>query len=75
MPVASDKRQEITAWALERALEEAKRLGRAMGQRKRHEIDYEPWLQAMIWHYEKMAYLKIERREKVPNRIPQRRAK
>ena len=61
--ISDAKRKEITEWATKEALKEAKRLGREPGKRERNEINYDAWLQAQIWHYEKKAYLKIQKRE------------
>jgi hypothetical protein len=58
MAVSDQKRKEISAWAFNKATEDAKSLGSDMVGAK-----FSSWLQERIWHYEKMAYLKIHNRE------------
>jgi hypothetical protein len=57
-------RDEITSWATKKAFDRAKELGKV---RPDDDSDmakrFDSWLQSEIWHYEKMAYLKIHNRE------------
>lgn len=56
MAVSKKEREKITEWATEKA-----KLDK--DDTKLYQLNYEAWLQARIWHYEKMAYLKIHNRE------------
>jgi hypothetical protein len=64
MPISEEKRQEITDWATTKALEDAKKAN--LDRPPRYGIaylNYDSFVQEKIWHYEKMAYLKIHNRE------------
>jgi hypothetical protein len=63
MTVSEAKRKEITVWATQKAMDDAKSLNKdVLG------AAFSDWLKEKIWHYEKMAYLKIDRRESGRNK-------
>lgn len=55
------KREEITFWATQKAFDRAKEL--KIVDRLHTSDHFDAWIQSEIWHYEKMAYLKIYNRE------------
>lgn len=64
MTMSPEKRREITAWAVQKATENARALKKEVPE------SYQPvlvncgdWFQEQVWHYEKMAYLKIHERD------------
>lgn len=64
MSLTDTQRADILEWATWRALEDAKKYGRVEPKEDGVELlDYREWLQEKIWHYEKMAYFKIQRRQ------------
>lgn len=64
MTISVSKRAEITAWATQKAMDDAKEAGKVRPQEHGSAaIAHDCWIQEKIWHYEKMAYLKIDRRE------------
>lgn len=64
MGVSDEKRKEITAWATQKAFDDAEKAGKKKpSEFGADAISYDCWITERIWHYEKMAYLKIHNRD------------
>ena len=67
MSLTDTQRADILEWASWRALEDAKAAGMSKPSDDNENIVekliYDRWIQEKIWHYEKLAYQKIQRRQ------------
>ena len=64
MPVSDQERADILEWATWKALDDAKKSGRVKPEEEGvAQLEYNNWLKEKIWHYEKLAYYKIQKRQ------------